>query len=546
MDKQLDRLHPTHSLSQDRYLLVATESIITGRSIDSLLSDFKFGDKGTQASEFNDEDTAFFNVDEFIPDEAALLAFPEKLARYYGVLPLDFDSQNGHLRMATSHPLGILDRDKIERELGSEIQVSYVLADATEILQAIDKSYGVTHSLNSCIEELVKSVGKTTAETAIAQAPIARLVDALLQDAVSRRASDIHLSPETRFVRMQYRVDGVLHDACCLHILYWSAMLVRIKVLAGMDISETRLSQDGHVSQMVSGRRIDFRVASFPLITGENLVLRVLDRRRGFRSLTELVSVEDALVPVVEMLRRPSGLILVCGPTGAGKTTTLYAMIESLDATALNIMTLEDPVEYPLANIRQTTIQPGISFDFASGVRGVLRQDPDVLLVGEIRDQASCTMTCRAAMTGHLVLSSLHAGDCISAIVRLLELGAERSGLASSLSGIVTQRLVRKVCSSCQGSNRHCYACHGCGYSGRIALMECLLVSDEFKSKLQNAATEAELRKQAIVDGMVSIRENAITAIKQGHTTSQEVTRVLGSPETGIECATKQSQKSLS
>ena len=550
MDELLKKLYEHALITKDKCCVVAIESELSGKPTHEILQSFGFLGADVIAEHIGESATSTINIDNFVPDPSALSLLPEKLARQHRALPVLFDEKQQVLVVAVADVLSVLDGDRIQRAVGEDIQVSYRMAYASDVLHALDKSYGVSHTLDEIITEIAADhipelmsspnaeqpfAGSTASNTddessrLIAEAgPIVRLVDALFQDAVTRQASDIHLSPEHKMVRVQYRIDGRLEHACYLHMCYWAAILIRLKVLSGIDISETRHAQDGQVTRTINGRKVDFRVASFPLVTGENLVLRVLDRRRAFHSIAGIAGNADASRALHRMINKPSGLVLVCGPTGSGKTTTLYAMLQSLDANTLNIMTLEDPVEYSIAGIRQTTIQPAVNLGFAEGVKGILRQDPDVLLVGEIRDKDSCAMTCRAAMTGHLVLSSLHAPDCLRAIARLQDLGAERSVLAASLSGVVAQRLVRKICRHCTGDNQDCAVCSGSGYYGREVLLECLPITAEFSALLQANATLQALEQQAIQSGFLPMAKIAASAISSGVTTRAEVNRVFG------------------
>lgn len=528
MDKLLETLQSDGLLTEDQTRVVRIESARKAKPVRSILMDADLLAAGTldhyQAGALGLNLTA----EDFVPDSHALGLLPELIARKYNVLPVTFDQDCKVLVLAMDDASNLVVRDRLRRAVVSDINLDYRRSEATDIKRTLDKCYGACHTLNGILLELEQQPVSALTQGDSDQTPIVRLIDAILQDAVTRRASDIHLSPDALFVSIRYRIDGVLHAACCLHVCYWPAMLVRIKVLSSIDIAETRLPQDGHVARTIHGQQIDFRVASFPVRGGENLVLRVLDRRRSIRTLSMLCKDDITQAALTDMVKKPSGLVLVCGPTGSGKTTTLYALVQSMDASKMNIMTLEDPVEYPMPNIRQTRVQGNAAFGFADGVRGVLRQDPDVIMIGEIRDADSCLMACRAAMTGHLVLTSTHAEDCIGAIGRLVELGAQRSVVASVLCGVIAQRLVRKVCSHCLMSVTSCGVCAGAGYSGRIPLFESLRVSDSLSSLLHSGAPDEALLHQACVDGMKTLAEQAAEQVEQGHTNAEEVSRVLG------------------
>ena len=472
-----------------------------------------------------------FNLDEFIPDQKALQVLNEHDARRLTIIPLSLSSCGLQLRVATSEPSNVLLRDDVRRLVPQHIAINYVTLNSVDINQVLNKSYGINLSLDAILAELSDENLDNPRDP---NSPIIRLVDAIIQDAVVQRASDIHLSPGSQHVRVRYRIDGVLMDSACIDKIYWPAMLVHLKVQSGMDIAETRLPQDGQVSRLVCGVQTDFRVASFPVNTGENIVMRVLEHRRSYLRIDEICTNASQQQIMHKLISHPSGLVIVCGPTGSGKTTTLYSLIQSMDSSALNIMTLEDPIEFPLQHIQQSRVRSDTSFSYALGIRGLLRQDPDVLLVGEIRDSESCAMACRAAMTGHLVLTSVHADNAVSALSRLIELGASQRQLANVVSGVIAQRLLRTKCAACadtettQADNKACTACNGTGYHGRVAIFECLLMTDALSEKLISGASESCLVEQASADGTVRLQQSAQALVATGKTNHDELVRVLG------------------
>jgi len=528
MDKLLEKLQRDGLISEDQSRVVRQESKLKKVSVRSALLNTEFISLSMLARYQGGNAALALDTDDFVPDSNALALLPARTARRFSVLPISFDRHKKQLLLAMGDPTNVLVRDRVRREIDVSISIEYQRANVKQIKQVLDKCFGTCNSLQLVLRELEDKVNSASEQHGSEHSPIIRLVDAILQDAITRRASDIHLTPEHSYVQVRYRIDGVLQVVCCLHISYWSAILVRIKVLSDIDIAETRLAQDGHISHTVHGQKVDFRVASLPLHAGENLVLRVLDRQRGLLTLEALCAERQIEHTLTQMVRKPSGLLVVCGPTGSGKTTTLYALLRTLDASALNIMTLEDPIEYPMTNIQQTRVNGGAAFGFAEGVRGVLRQDPDVILVGEVRDPDSCAMSCRAAMTGHLVLTSTHADDCMGAIARLLELRTGRSTMASVLSGLVAQRLIRKLCTHCFGKNSDCGLCGGTGYRGRIGIFECLMVTDTFVSLLNSDASFDVLHQQAVQDGMVPLTKVAKACLHRGLTTANELRRVFG------------------
>ena len=375
-------------------------------------------------------------------------------------------------------------------------------------------------------------------------------MSALLADAVERGASDVHFEPEQNFLRIRYRIDGVLRQIRSLHKTYWPAMAVRIKVMAKMNIAETRAPQDGRISLTLTGRAVDFRVASQATSHGENVVLRILDRQKGIVPLDGLGLEKNQLELLKKMIARPEGIILVTGPTGSGKTTTLYSVLNHINSDGLNIMTLEDPVEYPMTLIRQTSVNEAAKMDFANGIRSLMRQDPDIILVGEIRDEDTATMAFRAAMTGHQVYSTLHTNSAIGAIPRLLDIGIVPDVLSGNIIGIVAQRLMRRLCKHCkqpyEASAADCkllgvdvgkaptlhrsVGCDQCdfqGYKGRLAILEILKFDPEFDEMIAHRATTRELLKAAISRGFKTLADDAIRRALDGNTALDEVLRVV-------------------
>lgn len=362
--------------------------------------------------------------------------------------------------------------------------------------------------------------------------PVAKLVDTLLYDATHKRASDVHVHPYIEHLKVRYRLDGVLHDSYQLPRRLHDQIVGRIKVLAGMDVAEKRLAQDGRTSVQIGSRQIDLRVSTLPTTCGERVVIRLLEQTATLADLAEL-----GMPPIVEQsfreaINRSTGLILVTGPTGSGKTTTLYSALAQLDATAKNILTLEDPVEYRLAGISQAQVSERKGMTFLSGLRHILRQDPDVVMVGEIRDEPTARMVIQSSLTGHLVLSTLHTNSAAGAVARLADLGIERFMIASSLIGVLAQRLVRRACPQCRGDiQARCAICNGTGYRGRMALFEWLYVGQAVREGILGGSTAERIEAVAAADGMQTLRQQGIAAVAQGATTQAEVLRVLGSEE---------------
>ena len=384
-------------------------------------------------------------------------AVPEAVARRFMAVGLTLehaaDGAPRRLTVAMADPFDVIALDHLRSLFGEEVEIVPVLAGRSDIERFLERAYRHDLSVAGILHEIETGEidpGAVPGSADEYSQPIVRLVDVLLTDAVKRGASDIHFEPEAGFLRVRYRIDGVLRQVRSLHRSYWSAIAVRLKVMCGMNIAETRAPQDGRMTLSVSGHDIDYRVSSLPTAHGENIVLRVLDRSRGIVALGELGMSAHALAALRRMMERPEGVILVTGPTGSGKTTTLYSILAHLDREGINIMTLEDPVEYPMARIRQTSVNEAVKLDFANGVRSLMRQDPDIILVGEIRDADTAAMTFRAAMTGHQVYSTLHTNSAIGAIPRLLDIGVAPGVLAGNIIGIVAQRLVRRLCPECR------------------------------------------------------------------------------------------------
>ena len=495
--------------------------------------------------------TEYIDLSTVNPHPEAIALVPQAIASRWPVLPVTLDQEEKVLVIASADPANLCILDQLRSLTGGSLDIQLKYATRSDIVNHIGKFYGYQSSIDGVLQELERgSVREGTPAGNMAEKdhPLVRLVDAILADAVSRCASDIHFEPEETFLRIRYRIDGVLRQIQCLHGAYWPAMVVRLKVMSGMNIAESRLPQDGRFSHVCSGHSIDFRVASQPVLHGENLVLRILDRQKGIVPLDALGLHQEVLARLRAMLSRPEGLILLTGPTGCGKTTTLYSILDSLNTEAINIMTLEDPVEYPLPMVRQTNANEAGKVGFATGIRSLLRQDPDIILVGEIRDSDTASMACRAAMTGHQVYSTLHCNSALAAIPRLFDLGVPAHVLSGNMIGIVAQRLVRKLCSACRGRPAHlgaayktrgsglfghavargCALCDYQGYRGRVAVMEVLVMDDEMDELVLGRASLRAMRHLAESKGFIEMRDSARELVAAGITSLEEITRVIG------------------
>lgn len=487
-------------------------------------------------------------------DAAALALVSHPLARRQRILPLNFSAEDARLVVASADPDDLAGLDRLRDYLPAGVTLEIVVAGEADIEQAIDRHYGYTLSIDGILDELeTGDIDRPSLAGKEYSQPTVRLIDAILVDAVKQGASDIHFEPEEGFLRIRYRIDGILRQIRALHRSYWPAMAVRLKVMAAMNIAESRAPQDGRISLTVSGRPIDFRAASQPTIHGENLVLRILDRQKGIVPLSELGLNSGQSGEIQRLIARPEGMLLVTGPTGCGKTTTLYSLLNHLNRESVHIMTLEDPVEYPMAMIRQTSVAEAANLDFANGIRSMMRQDPDIILVGEIRDAETAAMAFSAAMTGHQVFSTLHSNSAIGAIPRLLDLGVLPDLIAGNLIGIVGQRLLRRLCPHCKGVHRladeerelfvragleappelflahpeGCDHCQRSGHRGRLAILEVLRITEDLDELIARRAPAREILRQATAEGYISLAVHGLQRVAQGESSLAELARMV-------------------
>lgn len=488
-----------------------------------------------------------------VADIDALSMVPEDFSRRYHVLPVSYDDTSKIMIVAMADMFNVVALDQLRAMLGGQIQLKPVLAAEAQLEEFIDQFYGYELSVDGILREI--ETGEIDYQSLAENGneytqPVVRLVGALLMDAVKRGASDIHFEPEYAFLRIRYRVDGVLQQVRSLHKTYWPGVAVRLKVVSGMDIAETRSPQDGRLNMNLCGRPIDFRVSTHPTINGENIVLRVLDREKSIIPLERMGLRSTTLDELKFMMTRPEGIVIVTGPTGSGKTTTLYSLLSHLNTEAVNIMTLEDPVEYPVTMMRQTSVAEVNKVDFANGIRSIMRQDPDIILVGEIRDEDTATMAFRAAMTGHQVFSTLHTNSALGTFPRLLDIGISPEIMAGNIIGVVAQRLVRVLCPHCKEAvkpsdderkilgvsqseavqifrHKGCKRCAFTGFRGRMAIIELLRVDSDMDALIARRAHLDELRKLALQKGFVTLADDGIRRILEGYTSIDEVMRVI-------------------
>jgi type IV pilus assembly protein PilB len=534
------------------------------------------------------------NLDLFQIDESVLRLIPQEVAQKYSVLPLS--RVGATLTLAMVDPTNVFAMDDIKFMTGLNVE-PVVVAEAS-IQQAISRYYGTTNEIElatvSIDEAVLEGVGVkgsnggaitsadlvsldsidfdhdgaeavqvlddneeidlTTLSRMSEDAPVVRLVNVLLVDALRRGASDIHVEPYEKELRIRFRIDGVLYDVMHPPLKLRDALISRVKIMSKLDISEKRLPQDGRIKIKVKidsrSRELDFRVSTLPTLFGEKVVLRLLDKENLMLDMTKLGFEPESLVKFQRNISKPYGMVLVTGPTGSGKTNTLYSALQSLNTIETNIMTAEDPVEFNLMGINQVQMKEQIGLNFAAALRSFLRQDPNIILVGEIRDFETAEIAIKAALTGHLVLSTLHTNDAPSTISRLMNMGIEPFLVATSVNLIQAQRLIRRVCKDCKREQPNpaealveigfspdeakkvktykgqgCSTCNNTGYKGRVGLYEVMEVSDEIRELILIGASALELRKKAIEDGMITLRESGLHKIRGGITTIEEVVR---------------------
>ena len=494
--------------------------------------------------------TPTVDIGEYDIDPQVIELVPEEMARRYLLLPIEI--QNGRLLVAMADPTNLyaIEDLRVRTSMGiSPLQVS-----PADIAAALDTHYRSPSEIERQIEQIEPLAAETEIQAAqrvtadlVAQTPIARAVELTVLQAVKDHASDVHIEPQEGYVRIRYRIDGVLHDTMRLPRRVHAPMLSRIKVLSNLNIAERRRPQDGQFSIDVGDRTVDIRVATINTVHGEMGVLRILDKSVSVRGLGELGFPPDTQEVFERIIHAPWGILLVAGPTGSGKTSTLYAAINQLDRDEKKIITIEDPAEFRFDKISQVQVNRQADITFANGLRAAMRLDPDIILVGEIRDKETARTAVQASLTGHLVLTTIHANDTVGAILRLVDLGVEPFLVTSSLLGVVSQRLVRRVCKHCAVEQeipsgerlayerelgekraqflvgRGCNACAGTGYSGRMALFELLTMGDEIRRMVLRNANSDEIQQQAIEAGMRPMLKDGMLKVKDGITTPSEI-----------------------
>jgi type IV pilus assembly protein PilB len=512
------------------------------------------------------------DLDQTVPDEEVLTTVREELAKKYLAIPIELESKRT-LVVAMADPLNAAAIDDLRFHTG--LFIKPVLASMSQIREAIERHYHLDNSMNEVIQSIitnedeivVNAVHESEERQAIDELlreaegrPIVRLANWLLRRAVELRASDIHIEPQHNELVVRLRVDGLLREEQRLPKWTQSAIVSRLKVLANLDIAEKRQPQDGRLAAEIAGRRVDMRVSTLPLTNGEKIVMRLVDASKAMVDLGALGLSNRDLGAVRKFLSRPQGIILVTGPTGSGKSTLLYSALKHLQHVTRNITTVEDPVERQITGINQVQVDERAKKTFANALRAILRQDPDVIMIGEIRDRETAQIAFRASVTGHLVLSTVHTNDAAGAVTRLIDMGLEPFMVASSLVGVVSMRLVRVLCPKCKEAytveasalNRlsgnvdpeagpvkmwkgaGCPACHGSGFSGRSGIYEVLAVDDRIRSLIVRGAPDSEIKTAAVDAGMRPIGEDGLEKVFAGTTTLDEVTRVVYLAEQGV------------
>jgi MSHA biogenesis protein MshE len=499
----------------------------------------------------------YIELQQYPIDHEILKLLPEIYARRFRAIALK--EENDKILVGMTDPTDIYAYDELIKVLKRPIDL--VAISESDLLTQLETGYRKTDEIDSLAEVLdVELSGHDfdlsalTETTSTADAPVVRLLQAIFEDAVGVQASDIHIEPDSNVLRIRQRIDGLLQEQIVDETRIATALTSRLKLMAGLNISEKRLPQDGRFNIKVKKKSIDVRLSTMPMVHGESVVMRLLDHSQGLLDFAKLGIPNNILQPLQDLIKKPHGLILVTGPTGSGKTTTLYAALNEINSPTSKIITAEDPVEYQLPRINQVQIHEKIGLTFPAILRTALRQDPDVILIGEMRDQETVEIGLRAAMTGHLVFSTLHTNDAVSTVSRLLDMGAESFLVASSLKAILAQRLVRRLCPDCKKTHtldqqekfvlktitgqqqdwpdfyehHACNKCNNSGYKGRIGIYELLLMTPELSTSLHNEDNANFIQQAQQQTGFISLTENAIELAKQGITTLEEVLRIAG------------------
>jgi general secretion pathway protein E/type IV pilus assembly protein PilB len=542
-------------ITEDQLNVALQEKKISGKMLGEVLVELGFIEEDTLTL-FLAESSGFgvFDPRNTIVDGEALAILTKRVALEHQILPISFTEDA--IYVAMSDPYDVVALDTLRRFMPHKnYQIKPMVTTSSILSDAIDASYGYASSIKGILEELEegkeqKEVASLSEKEAFMH-PIVRLVNALVFEAVKLGASDLHFEPEENFVRLRYRLDGVLFTAQILHKQHWNGISQRLKIMSEMNIADKFSPQDGRFNLNIGGREADFRVSSLPTVHGENIVLRVLDKSESIMPMEALGFSQENLRKLKIATAKPEGIIIVTGPTGSGKSTSLYSILNEINDVEVNIQTLEDPVEYSLPMIRQTHVREGI-LEFADGIKALLRQDPDIIFIGEVRDNVTAEMALKAAMTGHQVYTSLHTNDSFGAIPRLLDLGLKPAMLSGAIIAVFAQRLARRLCKVCrqehvlsveecallglssvdqptvyQAKEGGCSLCNNTGYKGRVALVEILLFDEELDELLARNESKAELKAVALKKGFKSMKDDGILKVLDGMTDISAISKVV-------------------
>jgi type IV pilus assembly protein PilB len=538
----------TRAISQDQLEQALQEQRQSGALLGDVLVSMRFLTQDSLARALAQEARVpYASLDGVAADPRVASLVPEALARKGMFVPISRTATR--LRVAQSNPFDVMLMDELQRAVDLPIEV--VCAPKDAIAKLIDKSYGpgTGSRLQALVDEGMASLTQPYLEVATEDSPVVRLIESLIEDAVRAGASDLHIEPEEKVIRLRHRLDGILAQVDTLPKELQPPIVSRLKVMAGLDIAEQRLPQEGRITQVVAGRPVDFRVSTFPTVFGEKVAVRILEKDKLVRGLEELGLNRRNLALFQDLLSRSRGIVLVTGPTGAGKTTTLYSALNVLGGREKNIMTVEDPVEYEFPTIRQTQVRPRAGLTFAAAIRSLLRQDPDVIMIGEIRDPETAQLAVRAALSGVLVFSTLHTQDSPGAVPRLMDMGVEPYLLASAMAGVVAQRLVRLICPQCKAAaayppemlakvglttadgvtfhkGRGCEHCGQTGYRGRTGVYEILMIDAGMNELIRERADSRLVKEGAVRSGFKTLLDDALSKAVLGQTTLDEVLRV--------------------
>lgn len=485
------------------------------------------------------------NIEQYPIEQETIQLVPQEIAKRYQVMPIR--TENNQLFVAMADPMDYFAMEELRMATGFQIIPGIATKDSLQ--RSITKYYDLQSSLDEAMgdflpEETVEEAGITDEDS-----PIVRLVNQIISNAVAERASDIHFDPQELELKIRYRIDGVLMTERTLPKHMQNVMIARLKIMANLNITESRIPQDGRIKMTVNFKPVDIRISTLPSVFGEKIVMRILDLSNALDRLDKIGFSPANEATFKEMIFRPNGIVLITGPTGSGKSSTLYAALNKLNRDEVNIITIEDPVEYQLAGINQVQVNDAVGMTFATGLRSILRQDPDIVMIGEIRDFETAQIAIRASLTGHLVLSTLHTNSAVAALTRLSDMGVEPFLIASSLSGVVAQRLVRRVCRDCVQTvspterekelfadigmsidkierGRGCPSCNNTGYRGRIAIHEVLTIDDEIRRLIMSSASASEIRSYVKEKGLLFLLNDGLDKVRQGLTTTEEVLRI--------------------